>query len=313
MSRPLLAAILAISPLLPVSAWAEVPRSVADIPPVQALVARVMQGLGEPVLLVRPGASPHGYALKPSEAAALNNAQAVFFVGPELTPWLLRPIETLAPNAAHVELLAAPGTVTLATRTGATFAPHDPAHEDDGHEIGHDHDHDHEGIDPHAWLDPENGKAWLTAIAAELSRLDPDNAATYAANATAGAAEIDAAELETADRIAVLGQQRFVAFHDAYQYLENRFGITTTGAVSLSDASTPSPARIAELRTAISDMGATCALSEPQFNADLLKTVFDGSPVKTVVIDPLGSTIPPGPEFYPALIRSLGEALSACR
>lgn len=308
MSRPLFAACVAVC--LPAAALAEVPRVVADIPPVQSLAAQVMGDLGEPALLVRPGASPHGYAMKPSEAAALEAADAVFFVGPELTPWLTRPITTLAPDAAQIELLAAPGTVTLPTRTGATFAAHD--HGDEGHEHD-DHDHDHNGIDPHAWLDPENGKAWLTAIAAELSRLDPDNAATYAANAAAGAARIDAAEKDTATKLAPLGGLRFVAFHDAYQYLENRFGVTAAGAVSLSDAAPPSPARIAELRATVADMGVTCALAEPQFNPALLQTVFEGSAVKTAVIDPLGSAIPTGADLYPALIRSMGDSLAACR
>lgn len=310
MSSPSFALFFALT-LLPAVAVAEVPRVVTDIPPVQALAARVMDGLGTPALLVRPGASPHGYAMKPSEAAALEAAQAVFFVGPELTPWLEKPLASLADGAARVELLAAPGTVTLPTRSGATFAPHD-------HGEDHDHDHDdhahsHDGIDPHAWLDPENGKLWLSAIAAELSRLDPANAAAYAANAAAGAAEIDAASADTEARIAALGPLRFVVFHDAYQYAERRFGLDAAGAVSLSDASTPSPARIAELRDAVRAMDVTCALSEPQFNPNLLATVFEGTEVRTAVIDPIGAAIPPGPDAYPALIRSLGTALSSCK
>ena len=375
MSRSLLAAVAASFPLTlgALPALAEGPRVVADIAPVHGLVARVMEGVGEPALLVRPGASPHGYAMKPSEAGALEAAQVVFFVGPELTPWLMRPIESLAPKAKQVELLAAPGTVTLPTRTGATFAPHD--HGDEGHDHGaehdhdhaaeaaapaqapaaepdhdhdhadHDHDHDHDhaaeaaapapaaedhdhaapaggehdhahshdGIDPHAWLDPENGKAWTRAIAATLAELDPDHAAAYAANAEAAVAEIDAAEADTRAALAPLGDLRFVAFHDAYQYLETRFGVSAAGSVSLSDASAPSPARIAELRQAVAAMGVSCALSEPQFDADLLNTVFDGTGVKTAVIDPVGAAIPAGPAFYPTLIRSLGTALTACR
>ena len=361
MSRSLLAAVAASFPLAlgALPALAEGPRVVADIAPVHGLVARVMEGVGEPALLVRPGASPHGYAMKPSEAGALEAAQVVFFVGPELTPWLMRPIESLAPKAKQVELLAAPGTVTLPTRTGATFAPHD--HGDEGHDHGaehdhdhaaeaaapaqapaaepdhdhdhadhdhdhgaeaaapapagddHDHGHSHDGIDPHAWLDPENGKAWTRAIAATLTELDPDHAAAYAANADAAVAEIDAAEADTRAALAPLGDLRFVAFHDAYQYLETRFGVSAAGSVSLSDASAPSPARIAELRQAVAAMGVSCALSEPQFDADLLATVFDGTGVKTAVIDPVGAAIPAGPGFYPTLIRSMGTALTACR
>lgn len=340
MSRPVIAALVT---LFPAWALAEVPRVVADIPPVQGLVARVMQGLGEPSLLVRAGASPHGYALKPSEAAALEHAQVVFMVGPELTPWLERPLATLAPDADKVELLAAPGTVTLQTRTGATFAPdvHDDAHGDghgDGHdeEAGHeqdhaaaqgddhdhghqdtkagdDHDHPHDGIDPHAWLDPANGKAWIRAIAAELARLDPEHAAAYAANADAAVAEIDAVEAETRTALAPLADTPFVAFHDAFQYLEHRFGVAAAGSVSLSDASAPSPARIAELQDTVARLKVGCALAEPQFNPDLLDTVFDGTGVRTAVIDPLGTDIPAGPAFYPELIRSLARAFQACR
>ena len=110
-----------------------------------------------------------------------------------------------------------------------------------------------------------------------------------------------------------LGDLRFVAFHDAYQYLETRFGVSAAGSVSLSDASAPSPARIAELRQAVAAMGVSCALSEPQFDADLLNTVFDGTGVKTAVIDPVGAAIPAGPGFYPTLIRNMGTALTACR
>ena len=121
------------------------------------------------------------------------------------------------------------------------------------------------------------------------------------------------ADDDTRAALAPLGDLRFVAFHDAYQYLETRFGVSAAGSVSLSDASAPSPARIAELRQAVAAMGVSCALSEPQFDADLLNTVFDGTGVKTAVIDPVGAAIPAGPGFYPTLIRNMGTALTACR
>lgn len=353
MSRPLLPAAVVFSLAIPVAASAESgPRIVADIAPVHGLVARVMEGVGEPALLVRPGASPHGYAMKPSEAAALAEAQAVFLVGPELTPWLVKPVETLAPQAARVALLDAPGTLRLPNRVGATFEPHhhhdgeghghghthddhahdghahdDHAHDDhshdgkadEGHDHAHAHDHDHAhhhaegGTDPHAWLDPRNGKVWLTAIAAELSRIDPANAPVYAANAAEGAAEIDAAEAEVRAELAELPDLNFIVFHDAYQYFEYRFDTPAAGSISLSDATPPGPARVAELRAKVSDMKIDCAFTEPQFNPGLLQTVFAGTDAKTAVIDPVGTEIPTGPAFYPALIRSLGASLASCR
>lgn len=305
MKRLFMAALVAMVPAL---AAAAPPQVMADILPVEGLVARVMDGVGKPALLVPPGASPHDYALKPSQAKALAGAQAVFMVGPELTPWLSRPIESLAPNVNRVQLLDAPGTQTLASRTGATFDLHEPASAEDDH----DHAHHHGGIDPHAWLDPENGKAWTRAIAAELSRIDPDNAARYAANADAAVAEIDAAETDTAAALKPLSGARFLAFHDAFQYLEHRFGIAAAGAVSASDAATPGPRRIADLGQAIADSPVTCVLAEPQFDPDLLASALDGTAVPTVVIDPLGTAIASGSGHYPALIREMGKALQDC-
>jgi zinc transport system substrate-binding protein len=306
---------------------AEVPAVAADIAPVQGLVARVMQGVGTPELVIQHGASPHQYSLRPSEAAALENADIVFWVGESLTPWMDDTVQTLAGDATVVELLEVPGTVTLPFREGATFEAHDHGHEDHGDDHAHEHDHDdhahddhahddhghsHEGVDPHAWLDPENAKLWLDAIAAELSAADPANAATYAANAAAGRAEIDAASAEAAASVAPLKDSGFVVFHDAYQYFEARFGLSAAGAISLSDASEPSPARVAEIQGAVADLGVACVFSEPQFNAGLVATVMDGSPAKTAVLDPLGTTIEPGPDFYPALIRQLSTSMADC-
>jgi zinc transport system substrate-binding protein len=267
--------------------------------------------------------------MRPSEAAALNDADLVVWVGDALSPWLEGPLETLAGKAAQIELLEVPGTVLMDYREGATFAAHD--HGDHGHDhkeghaghdhghdhkedhAGHDHDHahDHSGTDSHAWLDPVNGQLWLGAIAAELARLDPDNAATYAANAAAGQAELVALEAELAARMAPLAGTGFVVFHDAYQYFEQRFGLQAAGAISLSDASAPSAARIAELQKAVRDLNVACIFSEPQFDAGLIETVFEGQ-ARIGVLDPLGQDLTPGAGLYAAMLRQMGDAFETC-
>lgn len=312
---------------------ADVPRVAADIVPVHGLVARVMQGLGEPDLVVPPGASPHGYAMRPSEALALERADAVFWMGEALTPWLEGPLATLAAEAEVVELMEVEGTLLYEFRTGATFDAHD--HEDDSHEKahghethadhgaekdhgdhaqdGHAHDDDHEGMDPHAWLAPENARLWLMKVAEVLANQDPENAETYKANAIAGAAEIQTAVQQVNEILEPFRAQSFIVFHDAYQYFERSFGLDSAGAISLSDASDPSPARIAEIRDVVAERGVTCVFSEPQFNPGLVATVLDGTGAKTVVIDPIGTKIPTGPDYYTALILGLGEAMAGCR
>ena len=332
--------------------FAEVPRVAVDIAPVHSLVARVMDGVGTPDLIIQSGSSPHEYSLRPSEASALQEAGLVFWVGADLTPWLTDTIETLAPNAVVTSLLEADGTIELEFRENALFEAHDHDdddhadhagdedhddhdHDDHGHddhaeEEGHDdhaddkdhddhgdehadHDgHDHGAHDPHAWLSPQNAATWLNVIAAELSAADPDNAGAYFANAAAGRAEMDALVNQVNAKLDPLRGGRFVVFHDAYQYFETDFDFPASGAISLSDASDPSPARIAEIQGRIAEEGISCVLAEPQFNAGLVTTVLDGSEANTGVIDPLGSNLALGPELYPALISNMATALVDC-
>jgi len=290
--------------LLSSAALADVPEVVTDIAPVHGLVARVMGELGTPQLLVEPGASPHGYALRPSQAAGLQRADLVVMVGHELTPWLEGPVAQLAAGAVVMELLDTQGTTVLSAREVAAFEP------DDHHE--HDHDHAHEGADPHAWLDPQNAVAWLDSIADALADLDPANAETYRENAAGGSAEIAAAQADAADRLAPLAERPFVVFHDAFQYFEARFGLAGVGAISLSDATPPSAARVAEIRALVEAEGVVCAFSEPQFNPAILDTVTQGTGARLGTVDPVGATLSTGPGFYPALIAAITNDVAAC-
>lgn len=316
MARPLLFA--ALTAVLAAPAWAAPPRVVTDIAAVHSLVSRVMEGVGEPELLIPPGGSAHFYALKPSDAKKLRGAKIVIKIGPQLSPWMDRPLTSLAGSARRFRLLEQPGTMTLPVRTGATFEAHhdhgEPGQDDHAHDHGDAQDHPKTGaIDSHAWLDPENGKIWLGLIADALSELDPENRARYHANAEVGAEEIDAAVKDTRAILAPVQDLRFIVFHDAFQYFEHRFGLTAVGAVALSDASPPGPARIAELRDKVAELGVACALTEPQFDPELMQTVFRGHSIKTAVVDPAGDAIPLGPQMYPELIRSIGKALADCR
>lgn len=305
--------------LLPLAAWAEVPAVVTDIAPVHSLAARVMQGVGTPALIVRPGASPHEYSLTPAEAGALQNADVVFWVGPGLTPWFETRVEGLAPNALSIALLDLPETQVLPRREGALFEAH--SHEDEAHEEHADHEgyegheghegHAAAGVDPHAWLDPLNASAWMVYMAEELARLDPEHADAYRANAVAGAAELTTLYSKIGADMAPLKGRKFLVFHDAYQYFEARFGLSAAGAINLSDATKASAARVADLRHAAEEGGITCAMSEPQFNDKLIDSVF-GDLVKKGVLDPLGTPFEPGPDLYPQTLGAMAAAFTEC-
>lgn len=334
MSRTLfpLAAALLAGPAL-----ADVPRVAVDIAPVHSLVARVMDGVGEPDLVIPPGASPHDYSLRPSEATALQEADLVFWVGESLTPWLQDAIGTLAEGAEVTALLQADGVMRLDIREGALFEAHAHGEEDGGDhaagdEAAHDHGqteasahgdedhgshgdhagHDHGAHDPHAWLSPDNAAAWMTVIAGALSTADPDNAGAYFANAAAGRDEIEVLTSELAEMLEPVRDGRFIVFHDAYQYFETAFDIPAAGAISVSDAADPSPARIDEIQARVRDEGIDCVLAEPQYNPAMVATVLEGTEAETGVLDPLGADLELGPGLYPRLLRKLAHTLAGC-
>lgn len=164
------------------------PSVVVSIAPVHSLVAGVMAGVGEPTLLVKGGASPHTYTMKPSDAAALAGAQVVFRVGPGLETFLDDPLKTLATQADVVDLSEAPGLRLLPLREGGVWEAHDHGHEggeDHGEDhdhaaagAGHDHDHDeeHAAATPAVDADHAHGTAGEASTAAEPHH-DHDHAA----------------------------------------------------------------------------------------------------------------------------------------
>ena len=293
-------------------AMSDTPKVAVDISPVHSLVSRVMLGVGTPDLIVQAGASPHGYTLRPSEAKALQDAQMVFWMGESLSPWMEGALDTLSSDATIITLLERDETILLEFREGAMFEEHD--HDDHGDEKHDDHgDHeDHGSHDPHAWLSPDNARIWLNLIASQLSIVDPENAGTYFANAAAARSEIEALTIEVNSLLEPIRGKKFIVFHDAYQYFEKAFDLSASGAISLGDASKPSPARIAEIQGRILEESIDCVLSEPQFNKGLVATVMAGSKAKTSVIDPLGVGLKPGPDLYSELIRNMTKTLVDC-
>ena len=299
------------------TAFADPINVAADIAPLHSIVQRVMDGVGTADLIIQPGASPHEYSLRPSEAAALQNADLVFWIGDDLTPWLTDTIETLAPNADVTAVLESNDTIKLEFRESAMFEAHDHDDHDEHDEHDKTEESDHEGHnhgahDPHAWLSPQNAMTWLNLIAGKLSAADPKNAGAYFANAAAGRSEIEIVINEVNATLDPVRGGQFIVFHDAYQYFENGFDFPATGAISFGDATDSSPARIEEIRQRISEEGIDCVLAEPQFNPGLVQTVLDGTNAQTGILDPLGSDLEPGSTLYPQLIKNLANALANC-
>ncbi|MFT6075747.1 MAG: zinc transport system substrate-binding protein [Yoonia sp.] len=285
--------------LLPLPVLADVPRVVTDIAPIHSLTAQVMGDLGQPDLLLPPGADPHDFALRPSDAGRLADAELLIWVGVGLTPWLEEPLKTLAPDAVWISLLDTSSWDPLELREKV---------DDDGD----NHDHDHGDIDPHAWLDPTVAKAWVAAIADALSNADPENAATYRANATTATAALATLQDEVAATLAGLGNRAYVLPHDGYQYFENRFGLTAQATISGIDARTPGPAQIASLRAQMAKNKVVCVFSDAEIGESWAQVITEGTDAKTVSIDGVGVGLEAGLNLYADTIIRLGNAFVNC-
>lgn len=290
------------------SALAEV-KVVATIKPLHALVAGVMDGVGVPDLLVTGTASPHTFALKPSGARALNEANVVFRVSPAVEPFTVK-IATALPSTVRVVTLAdAPGVRRLSMRRGDTFEPH--GHDHDGDD-GHAHGAEDGAGDGHVWLDPENAKAMVAEIARVLSEVSPGNATRLNANAGRVTRQIDALNGEIKAVLEPVRAQPYVVFHDAYQYFERRYDLSPVGAITVGPEVQPSAKRLTEIRRKIADLKAVCVFAEPQFKSNVISAIAEGTNARFGTLDPEGALVEPGAGAYAMLMRNLAGSLRGC-
>lgn len=291
---------------LPAAPALAAPEVVVSIKPIHALVAGVMEGIGEPGLIVAGASSPHTYTLRPSDARRLAAADLVFWVGPIMEGFLAKPLAALSGKAAIVELDRTPGIALLPAREGGAWEPDedeprpvhggDPALEQDGH----------------LWLDPDNAKAIVRIAVARLSALDPADAARYAANGAALERRLGALDDDLRRRLAPLKARPFVVFHDAYQYFDRRYGLDGIGSITVNPENRPGARRLEEIRDKITTLHARCVFSEPQFEPRLVQTLIDGTNAHTGALDPEGASLEAGPDLYFALMNGLADSLARC-
>ncbi|WP_158215822.1 zinc ABC transporter substrate-binding protein [Notoacmeibacter marinus] len=332
----------------------EGPKVIVSFTPIHSLAASIMDGVGEPELLVPPSASPHGFALKPSQAGSMQEADLIIRIGPELESFLDKPIATLGDDARILDLMEAEGVEHLPTRKAGLFddaEDHDHDHKDQdghddhedhddkeaGHEDGHDHaredghehahddgdahdageasghhDHDHGPEDPHIWLDPDNAKAIVNAIAGDLAAVDPDHADRYRENAEATIRSIDDMEARIEESLGPVKEKSFVTFHDAFQYFEHAFGLNGLGSLTISPEIAPGAKRLKELADEMTSHKVACILVEPQFSPKLSQTLAEQTGAQIAELDPAGAIVEPGAGAYEALMVANAQSLADC-
>ena len=292
-------------------------KVVTSIKPIHSLASYLMDGVGKPDLIVDGYASPHGFAMKPSHAKMLQNADLIFWVGEDLESFLEKPLNSIARKAEKIELMEIKGLNKLEFRERNIFEEHEDHGHDEHKEHGHKEDKqdDHQGHahgehDPHIWLDPMNAKVILSEMAEHLIENDQKNEAKYKENLKKAHKDLD--KLTKKVKSELNKDFKSIVFHDAYQYFEKRFDVNILGAFTVNTDVMPGAQQLAEIREIIEHDKVSCVFSEPQFNPDIIKAVAKDTNVATGVIDPLGATLDPGKDLYFDLIGNMSKSFKGC-
>lgn len=288
------------------AAVADGPVVVVSIKPIHSLVAAIMRGIGDPVLLVDGAASPHSFVLKPSHAAALEEADLVIRVGGAVDAFLERSLAAIAPDAAAIELIDDENLAILGVRTDAVWEPHADDHDDEALAAGHG------SIDSHVWLDPVNAGHIARRVTETLATLDPTHALAYRENLARLEPRLAMLDGALARALAPIRNEPFIVFHDAFQYLEKRYGLRAVGSVAIDPERSPGAKRLQALRDRIDQQDIRCVFGESSIAPSLVETMIEGTPVRFGVLDPEGTSLSAGPEMYFSLMRAIGDGLTDC-
>lgn len=300
MSRVLLGVLLCLTLA---SAHAEV-RVLTSIKPLQLIAAAVQEGVGVPQVLLPPGASPHNFALRPSDVRRVQEVELLYWIGPDMESFLPRVLSNRSlPNVA-VQSLPDLQLRHFGEQQHATHAEHDDSE--------HDHAHRPGTLDAHLWLLPANAQVIATRMTADLSAADPANAARYQANLHAFSQRLSALDLRLKARLAGVQGKTFFVFHEAFDYFEVAYGLQHAGVFSVASEVQPGARHVAQMRERLQAAGPTCVFSEPPLRPRLAQTLSAGLPVTLAELDALGSQVSVDGKGYEQLLENLAAGFVNC-
>ncbi|QLC72996.1 zinc ABC transporter substrate-binding protein ZnuA [Pseudomonas sp. LPB0260] len=306
-------------------------RVLTSIKPLQLIAAAVQDGVGKPEVLLPPGASPHHYALRPSDVRQVRKVELLYWVGADLESFLPRVLEARDKPSVAVQDLSG----MQLRHFGDEHAAHDEHDEHHGHEGhgGHDdaehahgrhepehqaepdeHDHAHRpgSLDAHLWLLPANARVIAARMAADLTAADPANAARYQSNLAGFEQRLAALDERLRARLSGVRGKPYFVFHQAYDYFEAAYGLEHAGVFSVSGEVQPGARHVAAMRERLKASGPACVFSEPPLRPRLAETLSAGLPVTLAELDGMGGSLAVDASGYERLLAQLGETLAGC-
>ncbi|ELL0571453.1 zinc ABC transporter substrate-binding protein ZnuA [Vibrio fluvialis] len=277
------------------SAWAS--DILTSIKPIQMITHELTAEVSEPDVLLSANASPHDYALRPSDVKRIHQASLVIWFGPDLEPFLEKVL------SSHQNVL------TLSSIPDLNLRAYSAEELEHGHDDGHHHHGTH---DPHFWLGIEQAKQVAAAIAQRLSETDPEHAKQYASNLERFLQQADETDSAIRTQLAGVKSVPYYVFHDAYDYFEQRYGLNNLGHFTVSPDRKPGAKTLIAIRKSLAENQAKCVFSEPQFQPAVIETVVRGSHAHIGVLDPLGTQVPVKAGSYFAFLHQLSDSYAQC-
>ncbi|HHV54648.1 MAG TPA: zinc ABC transporter substrate-binding protein [Firmicutes bacterium] len=275
---------------------------VATIPP----VADIIQELGGERVTVHSllpaGASPHTFEPRPSDVRRIATADLIVTVGEGLDVWVEK-LLTAAGSSKTTRLAITSATRLLPARTNRILVTSTP---ESGHtDAEHSHDHDDEGMyDPHVWLDPVRVRDDIApAIVASLAKVDPAGRSYYQSRLKLYQAKLTELDQELNRLLQPYRGFRFIAFHSAWRYMAERYGLEEAAAIEPFPGREPSPAWLAELQKLAKAQSACIIVAEVQFNPQIARMLSQAINGVVVTLDPLGGPDVTGRSTYLELMR----------
>jgi zinc/manganese transport system substrate-binding protein len=252
-----LAALAAPAQAAPAGA-AEPIKAVATFSILADLVRQVGGERVELTTLVGPDGDAHVFSPSPADGRRIADAKVVFANGLGLEGWLGRLVKASGGKARLVEVAR-----------GVTPLP------DAGGHAGHGSGLSHAGGDPHAWQDVRNVKLYVAAIRDALADASPGDRATFATNAAAYLAKLDALDAEIRERIGRIpaDRRRIITSHDAFRYFKAAYGLDFVAPQGVSTEAEASANDVARIIRQIRREKITAVFLENVTNARLLERI----------------------------------------
>ncbi|GIG19917.1 zinc ABC transporter substrate-binding protein [Cellulomonas chitinilytica] len=225
--------------------------------------------------LTPPGAEPHDVELSPAQVSRVDRADLVVYLS-----GFQAAVDDAVAQTAPEHVVDAADVEDLLTLEQEGTESHADEVDEHGHEEGG-------ALDPHFWLDPSRMPAFVDAVAAELSAVDPEGADDYAANAEALNARFEDLDQRYQDGLATCESRTFVTSHEAFGYLAHRYDLHQVGISGLDPDAEPSPKRLAAVEDIVREEGVTTIFFEQLVSPKVARTLAADLGIDAAVLDPI--------------------------